>query len=250
MGQKFPRGYLKELVVSEAGPPDVCWLWPGYVDRGGYGVVSADGKTQFAHRVAYAHRHGSIPDGLVIDHLCRQRSCFNPAHLEAVTHTVNMQRAIYIPRGPNTCPQGYLQSLVISEAGPPGECWIWPGHIDHRGYGTVRIGGRQEKAHRAAYAAHFGKIAEGLVIDHRCHQRACFNHRHLRAVSPADNMRNMQRYSNNTSGYPGVHWRATSRKWLVYVKVNGKQQHLGCYRTKGEAVKIAKEARRQLGFIH
>lgn len=250
MGQKFPRGYLKKLVLSEAGPPDECWLWPGRVSEVGYGTVHVDGKNQYVHRVAYAHRHGMIPNGLVIDHSCRQPTCFNPSHLEAVTQAVNIQRAARGPGKPLRYPRGYLPALVVSEAGPPGDCWIWPGHINLGGYGTVGLNGRTVKAHRASYEAHYGKIADGLEIDHSCHQRACFNHRHLRAVSRVENMRNKRIQKNNVSGCPGVHWNVAMQRWVARVNVDGERQYLGLYRTKKEAIKIAKEARRQLGYIN
>ena len=245
-GPKFPRGYLKKLVLSEAGPPDECWLWPGYVTETGYGVY----RSQRVHRAAYANRYGPIPDGLVIDHTCRQRSCFNPDHLKAVTQAVNSRRTIQGPRGPNKYPLGYLKALVTSEAGPPESCWIWPGSVRHGGYGYVGVGGRTVMAHRASYEAHYGKIAADLEVDHMCHQPSCFNYRHLRAVSRAVNARNKRRFKNNTSGYTGVNWNVATQKWRVLISIDGKQQSFGYYGTKEEAVEVAKEARRQLGYTY
>lgn len=65
-----------------------CWFWAGFTNDEGYGHF---GKTR-AHRWAYESRFGPIPDGLVIDHLCRTRSCVNPSHLEAVTNQENLDR--------------------------------------------------------------------------------------------------------------------------------------------------------------
>lgn len=65
-----------------------CWLWTGAVKKG-YGQYGREGG---AHRVAYRHFCGPIPEGLEIDHLCRQQRCVNPNHLEPVTHLENMRR--------------------------------------------------------------------------------------------------------------------------------------------------------------
>lgn len=71
-----------------------CWFWTAYVDRNGYGQFgSSEGKVG-AHRFAYTLVRGAIPDGLVLDHLCRTPSCVNPDHLEPVTQHVNVLRGV------------------------------------------------------------------------------------------------------------------------------------------------------------
>ena len=74
-----------------------CWLWTGALDKYGYGYVSwrQSGKKRhfIAHRLIYEELVGPIPDGLVIDHLCRVRHCVNPNHLEPVTQDENLRRA-------------------------------------------------------------------------------------------------------------------------------------------------------------
>lgn len=69
-----------------------CWEWTGYVDRAGYGLVRFDGSTTTAHRAVYRMLVGPVPDGLELDHLCRNRACVNPDHVEPVTHAVNVAR--------------------------------------------------------------------------------------------------------------------------------------------------------------
>lgn len=71
---------------------DGCWEWQGAKGPLGYGNMSWGGRIVAAHRVSYALHVGAIPDGMVIDHLCRNPKCVNPYHLEPVSHTINIQR--------------------------------------------------------------------------------------------------------------------------------------------------------------
>jgi len=68
-----------------------CWEWTASLRRG-YGRFSIGYRTFPAHRVAYEMLVGPIPDGLTLDHLCRNKVCVNPAHLEPVTGVENTQR--------------------------------------------------------------------------------------------------------------------------------------------------------------
>lgn len=76
--------------------PSGCWVWRSKIDRYGYGRYQRriEGKTRdwIAHRLAYQLLVGPIPDGLVLDHICRVRKCVNPAHLEPVTNQENIRR--------------------------------------------------------------------------------------------------------------------------------------------------------------
>jgi len=91
-GRKLASPNADKFWASIDRTSDDCWLWKGCRNSSGYGTVFFDGKSQGAHRVAYTLKHGSIPDGTEIDHLCRNRACCNPAHLEAISHAENMER--------------------------------------------------------------------------------------------------------------------------------------------------------------
>ncbi len=73
-----------------------CWEWTGNVDSHGYGQTLYLGRRIGAHRFAYLLLVGEIPDGLVVDHLCRNRLCVNPDHLEPTTNRENVLKGVGI----------------------------------------------------------------------------------------------------------------------------------------------------------
>lgn len=86
------RGTSEERFLRKVTIGESCWEWTGSKDIKGYGQFRHEGKTQRAHRVAYLLWVGDIPDGLTIDHLCRNTSCVNTAHMELVTPLENFNR--------------------------------------------------------------------------------------------------------------------------------------------------------------
>lgn len=84
----------KRIAARVDGYPDaqVCWSWLGLVDTKGYGRIMVRYQEFKVHRVAYETWVGPIPAGLTLDHLCRNRRCVNPAHLEPVTNRENVLR--------------------------------------------------------------------------------------------------------------------------------------------------------------
>lgn len=70
-----------------------CWNWLGFVDKNGYGRGRFNGvKTRYSHRAAYHLYVGQLEGGLTIDHLCKNRRCINPRHLEQITLRENVYR--------------------------------------------------------------------------------------------------------------------------------------------------------------
>jgi hypothetical protein len=95
-----------------AGETDECWEWAASTAGGGYGRfrVSPLRKSFLAHRVSYELHVGPIPEGLQIDHLCRNRACVNPEHLEVVTNRVNTLRGVGLTAqniAKTECPAGH-----------------------------------------------------------------------------------------------------------------------------------------------
>jgi hypothetical protein len=75
-------------------PNSGCWLWTGALNADRYGLMYyANRRPKMTHRISYEMYVGPIPDGLEIDHLCRNRLCCNPAHLEVVSHQENIKRS-------------------------------------------------------------------------------------------------------------------------------------------------------------
>lgn len=100
---ELPAHIRRNIQVSPSG----CWLWTKSRSRDGYGWASLNNKTYQAHRLVYLLSEGQIPDGLVLDHLCRRRHCVNPDHLEPVTPGENIRRSTLTPAGMKTCVKGH-----------------------------------------------------------------------------------------------------------------------------------------------
>lgn len=87
-----------------------CWNWKAAKNSFGYGGFSLNGKWKGSYRVSYEDKNGKIPEGLVIDHLCKNKSCVNPEHLEVVTQKQNIMRGTWfasLNAVKTHCPKGH-----------------------------------------------------------------------------------------------------------------------------------------------
>lgn len=106
--EQTKANFMRRVIID---PETECWNWQGHVGQNGYGQCWDGKKVKGAHVVAYVLFVGHVPVGLDLDHLCRNRRCVNPAHLEPVTRRENLMRGDTIPAhkaAQTTCKHGHL----------------------------------------------------------------------------------------------------------------------------------------------
>ncbi len=102
-------GFNEANFWSQVNKTDNCWLWTGFVNKRGYGEYASPYlTTRLVHRIAYGLIKGELPD-MPLDHMCREKTCCNPAHLEPVSNLTNVRRSNIGQHWANKthCPKGH-----------------------------------------------------------------------------------------------------------------------------------------------
>jgi hypothetical protein len=119
------RSLIERLVARSVEDPETaCRTWTGSLDRWGYGKFSLNGRTEQVHRAAYRELAGIDDESLTLDHLCRNRACWNPEHLELVPLRTNLLRGNGVS-GVNArkthCPAGHEYTEANTYRRPRGD---------------------------------------------------------------------------------------------------------------------------------
>ena len=121
------------------------------------------------------------------------------------------------------------------------------GTIGSNGYRQIKVNRKIYFAHRLIWL-YFHGVWPRHQIDHIDHDRLNNRIENLREATRPENGRNKSTYKNNSSGVVGISWHKPSKKWQAQIRVNGKQIHLGNFKSKEEAARARKEAERRYGF--
>ena len=111
---ELPPTVARNIRADSSG----CWLWTGILNKGGYAKAKYKQRTWIGHRLVYTLLRGFIPEGLTLDHLCRNRACVNPAHLDPCSMRENIFRsslsAARINAEKTKCIRGHELTLLPS----------------------------------------------------------------------------------------------------------------------------------------
>jgi len=120
----YQRPPLEVRFWRKVEKTETCWNWCGSTNKvTGYGQIQINGRPELVHAVSYKLAGKIIPEGLELDHICRNRVCVNPKHLQPVTHRDNVLRGINIcatKAKVTHCPQGHPYDLFNTYHRPDG----------------------------------------------------------------------------------------------------------------------------------
>jgi hypothetical protein len=160
-----------ERILSKIRYTPDCWEWTGMLCEHGYGVFHLGAARVRAHRWVYELLAGPIPAGLVMDHLCRNRKCVRPSHLEPVTDRENILRGV----GPSAvnaakvrCPKGH--EYTARPTGTPDRTWRFC-RVCHRERSRIAMAASRGKRRAgrepcSVCGLHFAVKADGTVYRH------------------------------------------------------------------------------------
>jgi hypothetical protein len=179
--QRFVPRFLAALDETQS-----CWYLTGRARENGYTTIQVGGVKMSGHRFSYAAFVGTIPHGFEIDHLCRDRACVNPKHLELVSRSENLRRRDSFGKSLGHLP--IFERIIARRSIDSNGCWSWTG-AKVRGYGVLSIDGRTQYVHRVVYRLSGGNLDDSVTLDHLCRQPSCFNPEHLEPVTREENAR-------------------------------------------------------------
>jgi hypothetical protein len=182
-GKKFhrdPRAYCsRDCYVKSFGDPierfwaktisgeNGCIVWKGSISTSGYGRITLNGKPKQAHRFSFEQANGPIPEGLQIDHVCRNRACVNPDHLRLVTSKQNTLANSNSPSAINArkshCPRGHIftpENTSIPKSNPHRRCKACDRERSRRTYKKMKL----RHANRPCHNPEKDRAAKGPAI--------------------------------------------------------------------------------------
>lgn len=113
------KRFMEKVKIEQNG----CWRWTGYICPNGYSQFSEHNRHFYAHRWGVEHfRHTTIPKGMQCDHICRNKWCVNPNHIDIVTQSVNAQRGRSAFRERAHCKRGHalVKANIVKATGGDG----------------------------------------------------------------------------------------------------------------------------------
>ena len=175
------------------------------------------------------------------DRTCTIGECEKPLRCRGMceTHYSNMRKhgTPYAPPRPRG-PRVPVADVIAARSRREGDCLIWTGGTDRKGYGELRTGGKTKKAHRLVWEIQNGEIPDGIMLDHICHNKACIEVRHLRFATNQQNQMN-RRGPNRGRKYDlprGVYMNPRLKKpYLAIITKDRKLHNLGAFATLEEA---------------
>ena len=178
---------------------------------------------------------------------CVLEECEQPRHKKGLCSShYYRERRHGDPRRGGTARHKDLRERLAANSEEDGECLVWTAGRFSTGYGYTRRGdGSRTHVHRVAYELEHGPIPEGMVVDHICHNRACFRVSHLRLATQQQNVQHLSsaRSHNRSTGYRNI--QPTGSRFRVRVIKDG-VPHCQTVDTLDEAIVVAAELREEL----
>jgi len=218
-----------------------CWEWIARIGTHGYGEFRALGHN-LAHRYSWSRENGSIPTGLDIDHICRNRACVNPGHLRCGPRKRNAENLDAAATSANTTSR--FRGVSFHK-----QTGRWRAQVTH--HQKQYYGGAYETEEEAAEAARQLRL-KLFTFNHsddrdREEPAPLTIGQKKRLIRPPKPKPTRGRGEWGSSQYRGVFWVKDKRRWRARVKLNGKRYDAGYFDNEQEAAEAARLLRERLG---